>query len=1351
MRSPPQCLLFQETRFENRDQVGGFRVHLNSEIGGPASYKLFINDHRSDLDSNAVYRSSGVATFFHQSMPGFADLEHLRHLDVPDRYMVVRTTWDGHPVYFHNIYAPVEPRERAPFFRALPQAPFEDNSVHCVGGDFNLALDATRDAVLHTGTHRQGRTACAEWLSALGVIDPWRLKYPDERVFSGPSARTRLDYIFVDTALAALYHKDSSYDANVYGGDHKTHTLTLALSGSAASFQGPKLWRLPKELLESPKVRNMIQFRSAELLEEIVAAPNCNVGARWYGWLKRMKTDLRQLHHNRLEALQAELRPLRLAWLSAKALADAGLGDADTASTAKQAYDDANAELLQFKSDCGYDWMASQHEAATSYFLRKPAALKIPIATARSPDGTVVTEPTQVTEIFTAHWRSIMRAEPDPEQPPRPNRRTRRQECRVVAACVRKLSPEQRAALDQELDPAELCNALKSMNAKKSPGPDGWPAGFFQVAPETFAAILCRVFQYQLGRGELLHHQRRSAVVLLYKKGDRSLPGNYRPIALMPVEVKVLSKVLAHRLAGVAPALVHKSQAGFVRGRKLSDQVLTIKALQHALTAANADGFATFLDLEKAYDRVSQPFLFDVLDKMNFGPTFLAWVRLLYKLPRVQLLFQGTLGPTIRPNRGVKQGCPLSCLLFVLYMEPLGDLLRARPDLGIPTPTGGRLTSLFFADDSTLLSESWAGTHAQLAIVREFCEASGAALNVGKCQTLYLNNKRDPPPDPEGVLKTSAPAEPVRYLGIHVGHCVSDDHQAELIDTKFTSSFIQWGWRGRTLAGRKIVASSMLLSQLWHVTMVTTISKQRLAKWQKLVSGYVLGRRTFLDSKFRPWLHHTWHHDKQLGLGLPHIASSIRGQRLRLLQYYMRTRGTSNEPMWAQYVSLQFQHSMVRLWRDSHPFDFLCYEPNNTSSWLHLHHLEPLWHDVWKQWAAVPMAKRMPLPLDLAHTLHAPMWLTRVPALLVDGLSAAARLANAPMGRTWCQEGVANGLWCLNDMLHTEYGWLSWVAFLSRIHNGEHVTRVVYDRLNDCIRIVDPERIRPVYHHFVALLEQLRRTHVRPGAALAPAPWRSHPFRRQPDSGGPVPFEYWAPIHVRRMAYHAPSPEFGRCHPSSTESRTSLAQAKSYMTMFQSALRWAPPIATDVWFRITLNMIPANSRLYWLQERQPDALLCPLSCRAIETPEHAFMECQHIAPIWLEHHRAWNQVGVQLSWNWVLHIDKFSVYDALHHDQDHVFRLWILLVTETLAMIWRHRNAVKWQHRDRTPAEGLVEAAYLRWTAAIRWTCRKMEPDDPERASLLRAAAFLLELPLYRDLGNKYPASLRLLPTFTPG
>jgi len=91
----------------------------------------------------------------------------------------------------------------------------------------------------------------------------------------------------------------------------------------------------------------------------------------------------------------------------------------------------------------------------------------------------------------------------------------------------------------------------------------------------------------------------------------------------MAVEVKVLFRVLARRLAAVAPDLVHRSQAGFVRGRKLQDQVLLVRALQAEASALDTDAFATFLDFQKAYDRVSQAFMFDVLGTMGFGPTFL--------------------------------------------------------------------------------------------------------------------------------------------------------------------------------------------------------------------------------------------------------------------------------------------------------------------------------------------------------------------------------------------------------------------------------------------------------------------------------------------------------------------------------------------------------------------------------------------------------------------------------------------------------------------------------------------------------------------------------------------------------
>ena len=132
------------------------------------------------------------------------------------------------------------------------------------------------------------------------------------------------------------------------------------------------------------------------------------------------------------------------------------------------------------------------------------------------------------------------------------------------------------------------------------------------------------------------------------------------------------------------------------------------------------------------------------MEKLHIGPELLSWARLLYKKPMVHLLLNGTLGPPIKPTRGVKQGCPLSCLLFELYLEPLGVMLRTRPDLGIPLDDGSVLAGVFFADDSTLLS----GTPAMAEIQAEnnvcrFCAESGEAPNRDKCVTLAARWARE--------------------------------------------------------------------------------------------------------------------------------------------------------------------------------------------------------------------------------------------------------------------------------------------------------------------------------------------------------------------------------------------------------------------------------------------------------------------------------------------------------------------------------------------------------------------------------------------------------------------------------
>ncbi|KAF0767913.1 hypothetical protein AaE_002824, partial [Aphanomyces astaci] len=251
-----------------------------------------------------------------------------------------------------------------------------------------------------------------------------------------------------------------------------------------------------------------------------------------------MKRRLQRVHHNSRSALVQEVRGLELAWHAAAAGNRAGhRADGDVA-VAKAAYDAAKAEMRQNYKDEQFDLHANKSETGSSFFFRKPQTMRVPITTATVGTNTV-TDPAAVASIFTEHWKAIMTA---PSREQAPNRATRRAALRYLD---KRLSDEHRTELDRPLEAAELCAALKTMNPAKSPGPDGFSAGFFQVAPTTFSEILLLVFEYQrLHRRRLLHHQRRSAVVLLHKKGDRGDPGTYRPIALMAVEVKVLSRAL---------------------------------------------------------------------------------------------------------------------------------------------------------------------------------------------------------------------------------------------------------------------------------------------------------------------------------------------------------------------------------------------------------------------------------------------------------------------------------------------------------------------------------------------------------------------------------------------------------------------------------------------------------------------------------------------------------------------------------------------------------------------------------------------------------------------------------------
>ncbi|KAH9071723.1 hypothetical protein Ae201684P_009142 [Aphanomyces euteiches] len=110
----------QETKIAHRFQHDTFRFHLDHALG-VGNYFLATNDQRHTQDSSEQHRSSGVMMLFHKETPGFARLVHNKALDIFNKYMVVHTWWEDTPVFFHNVYAPVQNQEREAFFDALPR------------------------------------------------------------------------------------------------------------------------------------------------------------------------------------------------------------------------------------------------------------------------------------------------------------------------------------------------------------------------------------------------------------------------------------------------------------------------------------------------------------------------------------------------------------------------------------------------------------------------------------------------------------------------------------------------------------------------------------------------------------------------------------------------------------------------------------------------------------------------------------------------------------------------------------------------------------------------------------------------------------------------------------------------------------------------------------------------------------------------------------------------------------------------------------------------------------------------------------------------------------------------------
>ena len=142
---------------------------------------------------------------------------------------------------------------------------------------------------------------------------------------------------------------------------------------------------------------------------------------------------------------------------------------------------------------------------------------------------------------------------------------------------------------------------------------------------------------------------------------------------LINVDVKIASKVIARRIEQILPYLTHPNQNSFSKGKSIQDGVRMIEDVLELDKSTDRSGIILAIDFEKAFDSLN---LFKVLEKFNFGSTSLRWIKTFYTNISSCVLNNGLTTDLFPVRGGVRQGDPLSPLLFILTLKILACQIR---------------------------------------------------------------------------------------------------------------------------------------------------------------------------------------------------------------------------------------------------------------------------------------------------------------------------------------------------------------------------------------------------------------------------------------------------------------------------------------------------------------------------------------------------------------------------------------------------------------------------------------------------------------------------------------------------